>query len=579
MVNGIVPRGLRDLGVPWWEDIVAFPRPALVRILVVVDGSVGASSTHPSAFGVGRVLEILRKRPPYDDAEFGYVRFEVETATRDADALDAVDRRGFRFDEQVNGQPVLDKFDQVWLFGFHPGNTGSTVDVSIESHSTKVTDSELRALATWMKERRGGVLAMGDHHFLGATMAWKVPRVRAMRRWTNADHVPPIDEPITSADGVRRERHDTNQPQNALQATPGANATIPRDAEEDGIPQKLEVKRYTRGNYWLRIKQPHPILCDREYGTIDVFPDHPHEGWVYEDHEVKLDATYDFGEGVTGPDFPPAADGGAQPRPEAIAWAKPWTEDPYEHAKSPTSVSRFAVLGAYDGHRANVGRVVVDSTWHHWFNMNISGIEAAAAGGTPQQVKDWHKIRTYFRNVAVWLSPPAKQATMLRYATFWSTGLSVAMEEYRPNVKPWIIGQAAREILGKTVSHCMLTSWIRPLIPERFLERQIVPPPEPCLSCPPITFVEDTILGALIQELLPERDRLIQAKLDGKRPELDLKRVNAALIEGPARGLAAVREMMAASMKRGEDLLSALDETKRPPIAALPDDADGHDCR
>ena len=44
------------------------------------------------------------------------------------------------------------------------------------------------------------------------------------------------------------------------------------------------------------------------------------------------------------------------------------------------------------------GRVVVDSTWHHWFNMNVVGLEAE--GG-----EDWDKVARYFVNVAKWIAP------------------------------------------------------------------------------------------------------------------------------------------------------------------------------
>ena len=46
-----------------------------------------------------------------------------------------------------------------------------------------------------------------------------------------------------------------------------------------------------------------------------------------------------------------------------------------------------------------MGRVVVDSTGHNWFNMNIIGIEQQ---GDPVH---WEKIKRYFLNVATWIAP------------------------------------------------------------------------------------------------------------------------------------------------------------------------------
>src|SRR5258708_33314909 len=45
------------------------------------------------------------------------------------------------------------------------------------------------------------------------------------------------------------------------------------------------------------------------------------------------------------------------------------------HTSAPTPVTprSFGIVGAYDGHRANVGRIAVDSTWHHFFDINLIG--------------------------------------------------------------------------------------------------------------------------------------------------------------------------------------------------------------
>jgi hypothetical protein len=406
-----------------------------------------------------------------------------------------------------------------------------------------------------MNERKGGVLAMGDHHFLGATLAWKIPRVRSMRRWTNADGVPPIDGPITSPGGATRYRHDTNQPQNALQADPASTAVIPIGAEQDHIPQQIEVRYF--GKFIKR--RPHPILCGGPLGVIDVLPDHPHEGWIYEDAEVPVNAEYNFGAGVQGLDFPDAVDGGSRPLPQAIAWANPWPEPPYDHAKQPTPVTRFAVIGAYDGHRANVGRVVVDSTWHHWFNMNIDGLQEEAEAGSPEAVDNWNKVKTYFRNVAVWLSPPSKQRSMLTYAAFWSLGSPLAIEGYDGGQPTWQLGETAKDILGQYASKCTLYDWLHPYIPELALERFRIPLPDPCLTCPPLELIENAVLGGLIKAMLPERDRLIAERLAGKVASVNLEHIALGVEKGAAAGLNELQAYWRKSLEHTQTVLKQLD--------------------
>lgn len=576
------PFQLRELHTVWDHLPFWLPRRPTVRILIVVDGSVGLATN--DGFGVGKLIEIIRKSAPHNDPGFGYVSFAIETATRDASPLSGTaDYESFRFDQEQSGQPLLNRFDQVWCFGFHPGNSGNSDDAPIEAHSTKVSDEELAALTTWMNERKGGVLAMGDHHFLGATMAWKIPRVRAMRRWTNDQGVPPIDGPITSSGGPTRYRHDTNQPQNSAQATPGG-ATIPIGAEQDGIPQTIEVRNFGR---WFG--RPHPILCGGTLGRIDVLPDHPHEGWVYEDGEIDETQTYDFGSGVAGLDFPNAVDGGNRPMPQAIAWANPYTEPPYNHAKQPTSVERFAVIGAYDGHRADIGRVVVDSTWHHWFNMNLNGLESAASGGTSEQIDNWAKVKTYFRNCAVWLSPPAKQRSMLTYAVFWSIGTNLATEHYDGGMPSWELGESARDILGQSVNKCILLGWLRPLIPLPFRERLEFPLPDPCLTCPPFELIESAVLGGMIKTMLPEYQRLIASKLAGKTEKVDIKAVISGVEKGGAVGLTELQKHWTASLEHArkevaqltvsnDDIAKLMRRDAKALVEELTPDDDGGKC-
>lgn len=545
LVRAPVTQSLWEFG--YWR----IPRRPTVNILIVVDGSVGLAPDY--YFGVGKIIDILRKNAPHNDPDYTYVRFDVDTATRDAAPVTGVAHHtNFRFDQMVDGQPLINRYHQIWCFGFHPGNSGNVSDAPIESHSTQVSNSELRVLTTWMNQRRGGLLAMGDHHFLGATMAWKIPRVRAMRRWTNANGAPPIDTPITSPGGVTRYRHDTNQPQNAIQANPAFSEIIPNSAEGDGIPQPIQLRYY--GGI---LKRPHPLLCTR-LGAMNVLPDHPHEGWVYEDHEVPVDISYNFGNSVSGPDFPNAVDGGSRPLPQAIAWANPYPEPPYDHAKSPTPVTKFAVIGAYDGHRANVGRVVVDSTWHHWFNMNIDGLQAA--GGN-----NWTKIKSYFRNCAVWLSPPSKQYAMLAYAAFWSIGSPLAVEEYDAGMPSWELGETARDILGQSVNPCMYFDWIRNFVPVEVLERFPNPLDDVCLTCPPWRMIENAVLGGIIKSMLPERDRLVQERLEGKQASVDVKLLVSGLERGAFAGLSELRSHWERSLERSKKGLDAFEK----PNAAL----------
>lgn len=492
-------------------EFLRLRRPVTVKILIVVDGGISFSQT---GFGLGLLLDTLRE-PAYD-----YVRFNIELATRNGstpsenpDAGPYSTRySGFRFDQtNADDDLIINQYDQLWLFGFAPGNDAGP-DSNIESDYRKLTELELIHLTGWMNTHQGGLLAMGDHDYLGATMCWKIPRIRHMRRWTNAQNVPPIggfNNPDTHL------RHDTNQPR-----TPGqlaGSAVIPFGAQGDSKPQTIRPRQYYigRGLIYRANYQPHPILCSRRYGVIDILPDHPHEGWVYEDHEIDPNASYSWSEGghsISGDDFPEV--GGHREMPEVIAWARTTPNPPYLLAKGASPQKEFGVIGAYDGHQANVGRVATDATWHHWFSENLVGMKA------DNSTDHYEMIQDYFRNVAVWLARPAQQSQMLSVATWNSLFTVQAFQELGPRLSPFIIGPNAQDVLGRRVSKCTYRRWIWDFIlPELYpwWRRRLLDPV--CLSCPPFEMLEAAALAVVVEELLPLRDESIDKNLSDKKLE------------------------------------------------------------
>ena len=504
-INTILERDKFDyIGRPF----LRLCNPVTVTILIVVDGSIDFDA---SGFSLGLVIDTLR------DPEYNYVRFEVEMATRNGTTPSEntspgpTEARysGFRFDQNdSDGNLIIDNYDQVWLFGFAPGNDAGP-DSNIESDYRKLSELELINLTSWMNDHQGGLLAMGDHDYLGATMCWKIPRIRNMRRWTNAQNVPPIggiDDDDTHL------RHDTNQPYTAGQLA--GTDVIPFAAQGDVKPQKTEVKRYPIGaGYlpWSRNYAPHSILCSRKYGVIDILPDHPHEGWVYEDSEISPTTTYSWseaGSSVSGQDFPEVS--GHREMPEVIAWAWTTPNPPYQLAKGSSPHKKFGVIGVYNGHQANVGRVVTDSTWHHWFNENLLSMK------NDTTTTYYEILQDYYRNVAVWLSPPAKQSAMFSIASWNSLFTSHAMQELGPAVSYFSIGQSAKDVLGRSASKCTIREWVWDFVlPEIYpwwRERII----DPCLTCPPFDLLEVGALGILFREMLPLREESIENNLKGK---------------------------------------------------------------
>ena len=294
------------------------------------------------------------------------VRINIKTAHRQD--IRGCHLKNFKFDKHD-----LSVYSQIWLFG-------------IEHNLDEVKGPELDALARFMNNG-GGVFATGDHENLGKALAGQVPRVRSMRRWFFPNPGPdglPVAPSQDEAD-----RLDTVVDTDPHK--PGQQGD-----QSDSVPQTIKPRLYSRaagaGILHRLGRYPHPVLCGPG-GPIVYLPDHMHEGVC----EVPSDLTRTFPLNGTPVDEYPEVDGFRQ-TPEVIAWAT-------SHG---TELVQFGVLAAYDGHAANVGRVFVDATWHHWFNVNLFGLVNASDPKHPAYdpivVPKWEAIQTYYRNLPIWLA-------------------------------------------------------------------------------------------------------------------------------------------------------------------------------
>jgi hypothetical protein len=436
------------------------------------------------------------------------VVFEVTKAHRQNDPT--ADLNGFRFDAHD-----LSQYSQIWLFG-------------VERTGDPLSQSELKMLAEFM-DGDGGVFATGDHENLGLAMCGEVPRVGSMRRWHWPDPGP-NGEPV-APDQTGSERHDTVMDVEPM--TPGLQGD-----QSDKVPQPIRPRFYSRKVGGGIIHQvhtfPHPILCGPD-GVIKFLPDHMHEGLC----EVPADLTNSFSfAGYTAEEYP--SPNGVQERPEVIAWATTRNTDNAE----------FGVLAAYDGHQAGVGRVVVDATWHHWFNINLMGFVAATTPTNPAfdplVVPKWEAIKAYFRNVAIWLARPTSQ-TCLRnggwlivthYYDILITHRELRVVRDLPSYY-WQLGKFAKDAFGQFASQCQSLRWAIELID--WLEVRIDPwPPfrRPPLPDPPpwldLVELETVALGGAVHALLDafgkEKEPLQLHARRGKEVEAVARRGAAAAV-------------------------------------------------
>ena len=117
-----------------------------------------------------------------------------------------------------------------------------------------------------------------------------------------------------------------------------------------------------------------------------------HEGEVIEEDAIELGKPLGI-PGYAGVEYPPAVDPQRpRPRPTVVAYGR--TTSFVQHEDGSVNAKRFLLIGAYDGDAAGIGRVVVDSTWHHWFSVNLVGLRT----GNPAA---YRRMQAYYRNVGL----------------------------------------------------------------------------------------------------------------------------------------------------------------------------------
>lgn len=515
-------------------DLVIRPflRPCRMKILMVVDGDGGfVTITYGRLyFSLSALCELLEDSPDW------WIKYDLTKMHRQTDPLGAADGNGFRF---TDAGFDINQYDQIWFFGAR-GNVNDPA---------RLSDAELAIVARWMDERQGGVFAVGDHWDLGASLCGRIPRVATMRKWSPAQNPP---------QNFGLNRHDT--------LMKGHDGFYTFNDESDDIPMTTRVRRYPLWSTTIfkRRWAPHPVLCGKD-GVIDILPDHPHEGEVIE--PANLTATFSFASYTNKPEYPEVS--GHREAPNIIAWARVQGDHTAgsDLNKGQANAKEFGAVGAYDGHRANVGRVVVDSTWHHWMDVNLIGRPRAqvddpidwvadddpkALGFTysPDGRKAYGRIKEYFLNVAKWLGSPAKQNCMFTRATWGIVVRYPLAEVVSPRLPIWELGGFARDAIGRRASPCTLYSWILPHFPEWRqvlpIEIKHIPDPPLELATPNWEAFETYVVGGMTKEMLE-----LAYSLGEKEADVEEAQVAEAMAKGMRLGAASFAKDLKRSQEAG----------------------------
>jgi hypothetical protein len=414
----------------------------IVKILLYTDEPLKVKDDSIQPWSLGVMLRHLAAHAP------AFASLCIRLVSRNSTPQNHADNR---LDELIEEGD----FDQIWFFGTHQGNRANfTMEVLQGGPQSELDDAEVTALTNWMRadegagRQGGGVLMTGDHAELrppdallterdtnsavssppaetfwglGRGLGRRVPRAGQMRKWEGAP------------------TNNTADSQNTQVLSFGSNFEA-GFLQFDPVPQRLTLLTFDANGEPSSGGHPHPLFLYKQGSFIQVYPDHMHEGAV-----------------VIPTDF----DDEEWPNSEVV---KPQLVAQGIDNKKMKTVD---LIAAYNGDRAGVGRIVADSTWHHYFNVNLRrfGPPGEANSSTDQ-------IGQFYGNLALWLTPLRKRREMARAMIRWLATHPLLLEERRLddlsndewNDVPASLGEQAYYLLSQVASPCEIHELLYALI-------------------------------------------------------------------------------------------------------------------
>jgi hypothetical protein len=411
-----------------------------IRILLYTDDPINVTDDVVQDFSLGVMLQHLAAHAPT------FASLCVKLVSRNSNFNSHADRR---LDDLIkNGN-----FDQVWFFGTHQGNrTNFTMEVLRGGPHSELDDSEVEVLENWMRvghqegQLGGGVLMTGDHAeprpadalppatgtgvgefwSLGRALGIHVPRAGKLRSWEG----PPS-----------RNVQDSQNTQVLSRGLSFEDVLL----QFDPVPQRLILETFDANGKPAKDGLPHPLFIYKAGTFIEVYPDHVHEGTVVIPSDEDLAA-------------------------DASIWPNSLAVKPQIVARGTDTSKRAVVdlIAAYNGDRVDRGRIVADSTWHHYFNVNLNRF---IPPGEPNSSTD--QIGQYYANLAIWLTPLAKRREMAQAMISWLASHPALLEERfledlsdgETSRMLMHVGERAHNLLAQVATQCEIHELLAAIVP------------------------------------------------------------------------------------------------------------------
>jgi hypothetical protein len=205
----------------------------------------------------------------------------------------------------------------------------------------------------------------------------------------------------------------------------------------------------------------------------------------------------------------------------------------------------FGLIGVYDGDAIPIGRVVVDSTWHHWFSMNLVGLRDLAPAY-------YRNMQSYYRNVGLWLATPAQRVSMLFWAT-WGVLVGTQPGLLSPALGVWGMGERVVDVIGRTAPQCIVSELIGPLIRDPAgragAQSPKAGPWEEALR-PSAVMANQAIVGGIAIGMFDLAKQHNLGRVRGRIPRIEPEEIRARGVEGISVGTKALQAMLATAAER-----------------------------
>ena len=446
---------------------------ATIKILLYTDSFDIASEDDGEGHGTSRLKKLLETKT------LAFAEFKVTVVNRNA---------------PLNGSPppqrlteeLLLPYDEVWLFGWYKIRVEQDFKPDVGGRDNELDQTEVDALEDWMNT--GGILISGDHSepapggaatdpietflCLGRALGHKVKRAGELRQWKG----PFTNQPGSSFNTLVRTAKDSEAVE---------------ELQTDSLPQSIILLPFGADG------SPHTIFKGTTK-TIRILPDHAHEGQL-----ILPDLSNWPPESTPIPHKP-------KPRFVAMGCDK-------------RSCESHPLLAVYNGDEAGVGRIVADSSWHHYLNKNLAGLE-----GTPA----YDLLKQLFHNIAFYLAPSSKRQEMAR-EMFNFLVRHPDVQEERGN-SPYEVGRVALQILSPNSTECEIDELLRLALPaDAEVSNENFASPERVRSFPP---TRDLVIGAIINRFYQTAsERLAAADAGSVPPHLSDEDILAAGLEDALR--------------------------------------------